>query len=213
MNGSGSCRWDDELEGPPLRIAEIDHTPIRVMAGPGTGKTFALMRRVARLLQQRVNPRRILVCTFTRTAARDLANELSCLGIDGVEHVRAGTLHSICFSILSQEEVLQLTGRFPRPLLTYEERFLLEDLVGNDFGGIREREKRLKAFNAAWARLQSEEPGWPTSRIDRDFHLTLLNWLRFHNCILIGELVPETLRYLRDNPNSPPSSGIRPCIG
>jgi superfamily I DNA/RNA helicase len=30
-----------------------------------------------------------------------------------------------------------------------------------------------------------------------------LSWLRFHNCILIGELVPETLRYLRDNPNSP----------
>ena len=203
MNGSGSFRWDDDLEGAPLRIAALDHTPIRVMAGPGTGKTFALMRRVARLLQQRVTPRRILVCTFTRTAARDLSHELSRLGINGVEDVRAGTLHSICFSILSQEEVLQHTGRFPRPILAYEERFLLEDLVGNDFGGIRERAKRLKAFNAAWARLQSEEPGWPTNSIDRAFHLALLSWLRFHNCILIGELVPETLRYLRDNPNSP----------
>lgn len=203
MNSSGSCRWNDDLEGVPLRIAGLDHTPIRVMAGPGTGKTFALMRRVARLLQQHVNPRRILVCTFTRTAARDLSNELSCLGIDGVENVRAGTLHSICFSLLSQEEVLQHTGRLPRPLLTYEERFLLEDLVDNDFGGIRKRAKRLKAFNAAWARLQSDEPGWPINRIDRAFHLALLSWLRFHNCILIGELVPETLRYLRDNPSSP----------
>lgn len=203
MNGSDTCRWDDDLEGTPLRIAGLDHTPIRVMAGPGTGKTFALMRRVARLLQQDVNPRRILVCTFTRTAARDLSNELSCLGIDGVENVRAGTLHSICFSLLSQEEVLQHTGRFPRPLLAYEERFLLEDLLGDNFGGIRERAKRLKAFNAAWARLQSDEPGWPTNRIDRAFNLALLSWLRFHNCILIGELVPETLRYLRDNPNSP----------
>ena len=64
MNGSGSCRWDDDLEGAPLRIAALNHTLIRVIAGPGTGKTFALMRRVVRLLQQRVNPRRILVCTF-----------------------------------------------------------------------------------------------------------------------------------------------------
>jgi superfamily I DNA/RNA helicase len=203
MNGSDACRWDDDLAGTPLRIAGLDHTPIRVMAGPGTGKTFALMRRVARLLQQGVTPRRILVCTFTRTAARDLSEELSCLGIDGVENVRAGTLHSICFSLLSQEEVLQHTRRVPRPLLAYEERFLLEDLVGDNFGGIRERSKRLKAFNAAWARLQSDEPGWPTNRVDRAFHLSLLSWLRFHNCILIGELVPETLRYLRDNPNSP----------
>ena len=203
MNGSDVCRWDDDLEGTPLRIASLEHTPIRVMAGPGTGKTFALMRRVARLLQQGVNPRRILVCTFTRTAARDLSEELSCLGINGAENVRAGTLHSICFSLLSQEEVLQHTRRIPRPLLAYEERFLLEDLVENDFGGIRERTKRLKAFNAAWARLQSDEPGWPTNRVDKSFHLSLLSWLRFHGCILIGELVPETLKYLRDNPNSP----------
>lgn len=202
MNGSDTCRWDDDLEGASLRIAGLDHTPIRVMAGPGTGKTFALMRRVARLLQQGANPRRMLVCTFTRTAARDLSDELSCLGISGAEHVRAGTLHSICFSLLSQEEVLQHTGRTPRPLLVYEERFLLEDLVGNNFGGIRERAKRLKAFNAAWARLQSDEPGWPTNRTDRAFHVALMSWLRFHNCILVGELIPETLRYLRDNPAS-----------
>jgi hypothetical protein len=46
MNGSDNCRWDDDLEGISLRIAGLDHTPIRVMAGPGTGKTFALMRRI-----------------------------------------------------------------------------------------------------------------------------------------------------------------------
>lgn len=202
MNGSDTCRWDDGLEGAPLRIAELDHTPIRVMAGPGTGKTFALIRRVARLLQQGVNPRRMLICTFTRTAARDLSDELSYLGISGAEHVRAGTLHSVCFRLLSQEDVLQHTGRTPRPLLIYEERFLLEDLVGENFGGIRERAKRLKAFNAAWARLQSDKPGWPTDRTDRAFHAALMSWLRFHSCILVGELVPETLKYLRDNPAS-----------
>ena len=69
-------RWDEGLEGAAKRIAEIDHSPLRVLAGPGTGKTFALMRRAGRLIQEGVDPSRILVCTFTRTAARDIEKEL-----------------------------------------------------------------------------------------------------------------------------------------
>jgi len=176
---------------------------MRVVAGPGTGKTFALMRRVARLLQEGAAPNRILVCTFTRTAAKDLEGELARLGVGGAEEVRAGTLHSYCFSLLGRAEVLEATGRIPRPLLSVEERFLLEDLNGNGFGRIRAREDRLQAFNAAWARLQSETPGWPHDPIDQVFHRELVGWLRFHEAMLIAELVPETLRYLRDNPASP----------
>jgi len=201
-DGTG-FRWDEGLDGAARRIAELEHSPIRVLAGPGTGKTFALIRRVARLLQTGARPGRMLVCTFTRTAARDLEGELSRLGLDEADNVRARTLHSFCFGLLSREEVLELTGRTPRPLLDFEERFLLEDLNGDGFGGIRERDKRLQAFNAAWARLQSDAPGWPYDPLDQVFHRSLLSWLRFHEAILIGELVPETLRYLRDNPASP----------
>jgi superfamily I DNA/RNA helicase len=145
----------------------------------------------------------MLVCTFTRTAARDLEGELARLGVDGVDQVRAGTLHAFCFGLLGRAEVLGATGRVPRPLLHFEERFLLEDLNRDGFGGIRDRDRRLQAFNAAWARLQSETPGWPQDPIDQVFHRELVGWLRFHQAILIGELVPETLRYLRENPASP----------
>ncbi len=202
MNGAG-FRWDDGLVGPARRIAELNHTPMRVLAGPGTGKTFALMRRVARLLQDGATPNRMLVCTFTRTAARDLGGELARLGVEGVDDVRAGTLHAFCFGLLGRDEALEATGRVPRPLLRFEERFLLEDLSGDGFGGSRDRHRRLQAFNAAWARLQSETPGWPEDPIDQAFHRELVGWLRFHKAILIGELVPEALRYLRENPASP----------
>lgn len=203
MNHEGGFRWDDGLVGPARRIAELNHTPMRVLAGPGTGKTFALMRRVARLLQEGARPNRILVCTFTRTAAWDLEGELARLGVDGVDQVRAGTLHAFCFGLLGRAEVLEATGRVPRPLLRFEERFLLEDLTGDGFGGIRDRDRRLQAFNAAWARLQSETPGWPNDPVDQAFHRELVGWLRFHQAILIGELIPEALRYLRENPASP----------
>ena len=59
-------------------------------------------------------------------------------------------------------------------------------------------------FEAAWARLQSDEPGWPLDAADRLFHDSLLQWLKFQSgAMLIGELVPEVLRSVRNNPASP----------
>ena len=202
MNLGTEFRWDVDLAGPARRIAELNHTPIRVRAGPGTGKTFALMRRVARLLQDGATASRMLVCTFTRTAAKDLEGELADLGVDGATAVRSGTLHAFCFGLLGREDVLEATGRVPRPLLAIEERFLLEDLNDAEFGNLHDRKRRLQAFNAAWARLQSETPGWPADPIDQSFQRELSEWLRFHEAMLIGELVPESLRYLRENPAS-----------
>ncbi len=195
--------WDDGLSGSARRIAGTDASPLRVLAGPGTGKTYTMMRRVTRLLQEGAPPHRIFVSTFTRTAASDLKRAVGSLGVDGAEKVRAETLHAYCFSLLSKADVLEKTGREPRPLLDFEERVLLEDLGGAHFGSIHDRRRRLRAFNAAWARLQSETPGWPTDPVDQAFQAALLGWLRFHKAILIGEIVTETLRYLRDNPASP----------
>lgn len=195
--------WDDNLEGPSLRIAASDDSPLRVRAGPGTGKTFTLIRRIARLLENGTEPRKILVSTFTRTAAGDLKRELESLDVPGAASVRATTVHALCFSILARNEVLEVTGRVPRPLLEYERRFLLQDLHDGQFGNIHARRRRLKAFEAAWARLQSEQPGWPQDPVDKLFHEQLLDWLSFHQAMLIGELVPEAIRYLRNNPASP----------
>ena len=68
--------WNSGLQGTALNIASYPGTPLRIVAGPGTGKTFALMRRVARLLEQEgVPPDRILAVTFTRTAANGLVEQ------------------------------------------------------------------------------------------------------------------------------------------
>ena len=195
--------WDQGLEGPSLEIAGSDHSPLRVRAGPGTGKTFTLMRRIARLLENGTRPRQILVSTFTRTAAGDLKQELEQLDVEGAASVQATTVHALCFRILTRNEVLEITGRVPRPLLEFERRFLLQDLQFEEFGNLHARRRRLAAFESAWARLQSEQPGWPNDPVDQRFHQHLLDWLRFHDAMMIGELVPETLRYMRNNPASP----------
>ena len=70
------------------------------------------------------------------------------------------------------------------------------------FGGKRGCTKRIHAFEAAWARLQSEEPGWPKDSIDKQFEQQLIDWLVFHRAMLVGELIPLALRYLRNNPTA-----------
>ena len=205
--------WNTGLAGAVLIIAQCDENPLRVMAGPGTGKSFAMKRRVARLLEiTGVEPRRILAVTFTRNAAADLLKDLHGLGIPGCDGIRAGTLHSFCYALMGSQHVFDYLGRNARPLITFNKsgvaqfecQPLLED-VGSTLadGGKRTCTKRIRAFEAAWARLQHQIPGWPADRLDQQFHRELINWFMFHKAMLIGELVPETLRYIRNNPRAP----------
>lgn len=194
--------WDENLTGTARNIAACKKSPLRVLAGPGTGKTFVLMRRVARLLENNAKPKRILVCTFTRTAATDLKNSILELGVEGAEKVNAQTLHSFCFGLLAKADVPAVMGRVPRPLLDFEVRFLLEDLKEAGMGSVRDCKRQIEAFNASWARLQSQEPGWPKDLIDRERHNILIAWLKFHQAMLIGELIPMALHFLRENPAS-----------
>jgi ATP-dependent DNA helicase UvrD/PcrA len=192
--------WNDNLTGVHLEIAAETGTPIHVLAGPGTGKTFAMMRRVARLLEEGVDPKAILTLSFTRTAATDLESQLAKLGTTGASKVRASTLHSLCFSLLSQAAVFPHTNRVARPLLSYEVRFLELDL--DKFGGLKAVRELLEAYEAAWARLQTDIPGGPSSQIDVAFHAAVLQWLTYHRSMLIGELVPLTIRFASQNPAS-----------
>ncbi|WP_341482515.1 ATP-dependent helicase [Fundidesulfovibrio agrisoli] len=200
MPNSECFHWSHGLNGQALRIARAEESPLRVLAGPGTGKTFSLMRRIARIIDEGTSPERILVCTFTRTAAKDLQSELRRLGAAGCSSVIAGTLHSFCYRALNRAGVYELIGRIPRALLEFEKRFLLEDLKRGNFGTINQMKKAIQAFNASWARLQHEEPGWPVEVNDRLFHEAIIDWLAFHQAMLIGEIIPETLRYFRLNP-------------
>ena len=79
--------WDNNLAGPHLQIAAYQGSPLRVIAGPGTGKTFALMRRITRFLESGLPPDQILAVTFTRTAASDLVAKLAALGAPGAQNV------------------------------------------------------------------------------------------------------------------------------
>jgi superfamily I DNA/RNA helicase len=194
--------WDDGLEGAPKNIAEYSGRYLRVKAGPGTGKTFALMRRVSRLLEEGdVAPSSILAISFTKTAANDLIRQINGLGIAGAEFVHASTLHSLAFELLNQRAVFESMGRIPRPLLQYEIECLIADLA-SEFGGKRRVKELLLEFESFWATLQHLTPGFPPEPEKQRFQRRLQEWLIDHESILIGELIPLAIQYIRLNPTS-----------
>lgn len=192
--------WSDNLDptSPAYGIASSNNGRIRVLAGPGTGKSFAMKRRVARLLESGVNPTDILPVTFTRVAAEDLHRELVNMGTPGCEFLEGVTLHSLALKFLLRQHILEATGRTPRPLNAFEMKPLEKDLA--EFGNVLAIRDKIKAYETGWARLQHQDPAQAYQPEDAEFANALRSWLTFHRAMLIGEVIPIFEEYLRLNP-------------
>lgn len=194
--------WKDGLSKgtPAYKLASSTSNTIRAVAGPGSGKSFALMRRIMRLLENGVKPEKILAITFTRTAAQDLKKEIESLGVKGAENVHSRTIHSHALKILMQSEVLVRTGRVPRMIIDHEILPAHRDLNDKDFGSVKEKKELLASYLAAWACLQNDDPGFAKNEIQEAYEKELINWLVEHEGILVGEVIPVVLEFLRNNP-------------
>jgi uncharacterized protein (TIGR00375 family) len=73
---------------------------ILVAAGPGTGKTFTLISRLARLMEQGIAPQQITAITFTTRAADELHERLKKRCGAPADQVFVGTFHRFCLERL-----------------------------------------------------------------------------------------------------------------
>ena len=132
--------------------------PTQGIAGPGSGKTLAVvLRGVNILLQGRARPKELVLCTYSRAAAHELrqrfiklATAAGCTG--DLTRVRIGTIHSLCLRILRSHA--HDTGPRPRlPVLNEDQQWRLlmrhfDDVFGPDLDilegeGWRWRERHL----------------------------------------------------------------------
>jgi DNA helicase-2/ATP-dependent DNA helicase PcrA len=89
-----------ELNEQQLAAVTAPPGPLLVIAGAGSGKTRTLTYRVAYLLENGIDPRNILLLTFTNKAAREmLGRVVNLLPIDA-SGLWGGTFHSIGNRIL-----------------------------------------------------------------------------------------------------------------
>jgi len=166
-------QWDENLLDDQKKAASHIGSHTRLLAGPGTGKTLTLTRRVAYLVTEKgIPPNQILVVTFTRTAAFELRNRIAeILESQQNELPRVSTLHSFALRQLLRNS--NLIESIPRPLRIaddWEERnIILEDLktiLGYNLKTVR---KRFNLLSADWQTLDVDKEGWQNQFIDPQF--------------------------------------------
>ncbi len=83
-------------------VVEAPAGPLLVIAGAGSGKTRTLIYRLARLVAGGCPPERILLCTFTNRAAREMVERVEALLQIDMRRCCAGTFHHIGNRLLRQ---------------------------------------------------------------------------------------------------------------
>ncbi len=87
----------------PLQEKAVNHErgPLIIVAGPGTGKTHTLTRRIVRLIEdKKAKPVQILAITFTTRAASEMKERLK-QKLPGVAQLpKASTIHGFCHGLL-----------------------------------------------------------------------------------------------------------------
>lgn len=160
MTASPAPTWDAGLL-PDQRVAAAHvGSHARLLAGPGTGKTFTLAKRILFLVEDRgVNPRRVVSLTFTRAAAYDLRRRIyDELAGRFAERPTVATLHSYALRNLLHNA--QRLEALPQPLRIAddweERRIVLEDLKGLIDANADTVRDRLADLSADWDTLGIE---------------------------------------------------------
>src|SRR5437763_3666225 len=92
--------YSAELNEQQLAAVTASPGPLLVIAGAGSGKTRTLTYRVAYLLENGIDPRHILLLTFTNKAAREMLGRVANLLPVDAGGLWGGTFHSIGNRIL-----------------------------------------------------------------------------------------------------------------
>lgn len=90
----------DGLNDSQIRAVTATEGPVLIVAGPGTGKTLTLVRRIAYLLERGVRPEEMLAVTFTNRAAREMRERIRTLPGRGAKGMFIGTFHLLGLQII-----------------------------------------------------------------------------------------------------------------
>lgn len=82
------------------QAAEHRGSPYQLQAGPGTGKTRTLVKRIKSLVDEKVDPNSILALTFSNRAAGELAERVAAVLPDEAPRIWIGTFHSFGLDLL-----------------------------------------------------------------------------------------------------------------
>ncbi len=100
MPDGGRIDLERDLNPEQRAAVEAPDGPVLVIAAAGTGKTRTLTYRVAHLVERGVDPRRMLLLTFTNRAAREMLERARRLVGESVGGIWGGTFHHLANRML-----------------------------------------------------------------------------------------------------------------
>lgn len=146
-----------------------------ITAGPGTGKTHTITRRIAHLIPSLKSDEKILAITFTNKAAAQMKDRLTALGVP-LSKIFVGTFHAFCLKLLRdhwQETALPKDFKVITP----------DEVEGFD-------KKVLEAISLTKSTHLAIEP-------DADYK-AYQRYLRNKSCIDFDDILRETLSLLEN---------------
>lgn len=160
-----------------------------IIAGPGTGKTHTLTRRIAYFIHRLQETQRILAITFTNKAAEEMRERLELLVPSRINAIEVGTFHGFCLQLLRQfvhltdlpsdfyvatpQEIEGFARLFWRERTERQRKELLEEISQwKSMYGVQEIPKHIEMYNC---------------------------YLRENGLLDFDDLLWETVRLLRNN--------------
>jgi len=134
--------------------------PLLIIAGPGSGKTLALVVRTLNvLLQGKAQPREIVLCTFTEKAAYELRERVAqaarTLGYTGdLSQLQVGTIHSICNDYLTRFRHHTWLGSGYEVLDELTQALFLFENLDAIAGEVVNGDKYLGKWSTRWTAIQ-----------------------------------------------------------
>jgi len=210
-NAIGVPRYLDGLNPEQREAVEATEGPVLVLAGAGTGKTRVLTSRVAHILALGLaRPHEILCVTFTNKAAREMKDRLARLAGPAAEGMPwLGTFHSINAKLLRRHaELVGLKPDFTILDTDDQIRLLKQALQAENIDDKRWPARALAHLIDGWknrgldpARVPAGEAASFANGKAGALYKLYQERLKILNAADFGDLLLESLRLLRDNPD------------
>ncbi|HEV3304693.1 MAG TPA: ATP-dependent helicase, partial [Planctomycetaceae bacterium] len=206
------------ITGPQIAAAEaIQHaaahdasTRVRLVAGPGTGKSCSIEGRICWLLGQGISEDAVCAVSFTRASALELRQRVhrycQSHGHANADNVRITTLHSLALRLLRAAGQLGAYPADPLVLDDWEQENIFDEEFGNIHSVGKKRREEIRRHQEAfwitgvWGPPNYIPPNPPITPAEQ------ANFTTFHgprtqtySCVLPGEIIRRCVEQMQAN--------------
>lgn len=207
--------WDDGLLPEQKEAAGHIGGHARLLAGPGTGKTLTLTRRVCYLIQERgVQPEEILVISFSRAITADLRSQISdALKTD--KNPVTSTLHAFALSelIKNSSHITVL----PQPI-RIADNWEVKNIITKDLDSLlneaidKRAKNLLEQLERDWQSLSADELEWEKSFPNPEFLGVWEEHRKIYGYTLLSELVYQLKKIFEQSRDAKIAENIKYLI-